>query len=165
VGPLDGWVQTLATVVLLAGVAVALVPEGGYRPLVRSLLSLLVLGVLLRPVLAVVQGRVDWQVLWRAAAVAGAPAPTAVGAAQQAAYERVLAQAAAGLVQGLPGVQDAQVDLRFADAPGASEPPVADATVVVTPAARPPADLAAEVRAQLAPALGLPAARVQVTVL
>lgn len=157
---LQSWVGQLSAVVLLAGVAELLVPQGGMRGYARTILGLVVLVTVLRPVLGWVHQGVDWN--W------GAQPPPLASVSNEAAetrgiFRRLLTDQVARVAQAVPGVASADVVLVLA--PG-DAPAVRSAQVRVTPATTsPPADrLSAEVARAVAAALGLAPDQVAVEV-
>lgn len=158
---LSSWVGQLAAVVLLAGVAELLVPQGGVRGYARGILGLVVLIAVLRPILGWAHATVDWR--W-----SSAPPPalsvTSEAAQTRDVFRRLLADQVARVARTVPGVAGAAVTLQL----GTGETPaVRSVQVRVTPsvaARRPAAQLAPAVAQAIAAALGLPASRIKVEV-
>ncbi len=165
---IDHWVQGLAALLLLAGIAELLMPSGALRGYARALLGLLVLLGVLQPLVGLLRGDIHLQLpdLRPAAASATRAQTAAAQAAAQATFEHLVASEAARLAGQVPGVAGARATLRFAP-PGPGEPAVTGASVQVSPngsAASLGPGLRARVRAAVAAGLGLKEGQVTVSV-
>lgn len=166
---IDHWVQGLAALLLLAGIAELLMPSGALRGYARALLGLLVLLGVLQPLVGLLRGDIRLQLpdLLPVAAASATRAQTAAAqAAARSTFEHLVASEAARLAGQVPGVAGAQATLRFAP-PGAGEPAVTGASVEVSPNGSPVSlgpGLQARVRAAVAAGLGLKDDQVTVSV-
>lgn len=159
------WAAHLAAVVLLAGVAEMLLPEGSFRAYGRVALGLMVAVAVLQPVLQLLSPGADW---WRL------PAPEAQAVAEEGrltrdVYRRALEEQIARIAAAVPGVARARAEVVLGEG---LPPTVAAVQVVVSSRAVSPvrvggerrSPLAEHVAAAVAAALGLPADRISVRV-
>ncbi len=158
--PLEGWIRQLAALVLMAGVAELLLPSGALRAYARSVLGLLILLGLLRPVVALAHGEISLQL---------PSAPVAAIAQETSQAQQAAAQVYLGLLQGqvvrmaeqIPGVEAAAASVTLG--PDGQTP--TSATVQVAPSPSGLAmgtDLDARVQAAVAQGLGLKGDQVSV---
>ena len=153
---LGTWVDHLAAVVLMAGVAELLMPVGRLQGYARAVLGLIVLLAVLTPLLNVLHHGVAWSL--PDAAIPPAVAVPSEAAQTRAVFQQMLADRAVAAAQSVTGVAGATAQVVLGPAQGGSEPAVASATVSV----RASADVAATVATRVAAALGIAPGQVSV---
>jgi stage III sporulation protein AF len=169
---MSDWLRQLAALVLLAGVAEVLLPQGSFRGYARSVLGLMVVVAVLQPLLRFLGPEADW---WHLAAAA-APAVAEEGRATRDLYRSALEEQVAGVAAAVPGVAQARARVTL----GEGLPPVVTAVEVdVQPRAVAPvrvgargagtgrsgqAELAARVADAVAAVLNLPRGAITVRV-
>ncbi len=163
--------RQLVLLVLLAGLAEALLPRSELRRYAETVVGLLLLLAVLQPALGLVGSRFDWE------ATLGLPGPGAPDGSAAAerlrgvqrrlvldAFRHRAAARVREVVEALPGVARARVGVRVADDPARPDyARIVEVEVAVTPEAAGTVE-AASVRRAVRSELGLPADRVRVTV-
>ncbi len=153
---LGTWVDHLAAVVLMAGVAELLMPPGRLQGYARAVLGLIVLLAVLGPLLNVLHQGVSWS-------LPDTALPPSVALPSEAAqtrevFQKMLSERAIATAEAVPGVRSATAQVTLGPAQGENEPAVDSATVTVQGAA----GVAATVATRVAAALGVAPGRVSV---